>query len=117
MPAKTEGERVNKQTSFTPGPWFAKIHKGKQKWFVLIDSKEAENAYACIAELDGYGHLEEMEATARLIAAAPALLEAAQAIREALPFVKGCDLPRQMATALDKIHAAIAKAEGGKANV
>ena len=58
--------------SHTPGPWSYMRNPGNTRW--IIDSKPA-HAIACTA-----GYEPDNEANARLIAAAPSLLEALELI-------------------------------------
>lgn len=62
----------------TPGPWFAIPHgKGSRAWKVTGNVDDAADD---VANVIGYSEIDEVAANARLIAAAPALLEALQTI-------------------------------------
>ena len=87
-------------TKHTPGPWIPSYTK--------IGSVTAENG-AVIAKCMRLTSLSGLEANARLIAAAPELLEALQAL-ETLFAPRACD--STAATWIDKARAAIAKATG-----
>ena len=89
----------------TPGPWRAEKHPQhdhvhcSELWMIIAgepdDCSDAE-----IAQVIAY----EAEANARLIAAAPDMLEA---LKEARALLRGC-----IGEAIDRIDAALAKAEG-----
>lgn len=87
-------------TQHTPGPWRAEwVPKGQRPWVGRI----AEGRWAALAcgKTD-----EEAEANARLIAAAPELLAALQAVAD---YWAGGDVPADIDAAM---RAAIAKATG-----
>jgi hypothetical protein len=58
----------------TPGPWFATTRKGSWDW--LVASQADPNIEICQMFHDGTDDNELGEANARLVAAAPALLDA-----------------------------------------
>lgn len=98
------------QTKHEPGPWITHgdlIGTAKCDWW-------HEGNELVIAKALRYGGTRPTDANARLIAAAPELLEAC---KSAVPFLKDHvsltihDGPSDR-IALDKIEAAIAKAEG-----
>ena len=87
----------------TKGPW--KLDGGKQEWF----SVRADH-YGVVCNIPGYG-IGAREANARLIAAAPELLEALEECKEVMadPFAYG---ETCISDAIAKARAAIAKAKG-----
>lgn len=91
-----------------PGPWSAKLLAGS--WCVLSKSG---HVICRIARLNAYAKKHEQHA--RLIAAAPELLEAAQEFRNFTVFVDSNIRPEHGAGFLEasqRLRAAIAKAEG-----
>ena len=82
----------------TPGPW---VYNGN-----TVQSAGRHYSSTLIATTSMAPHFEQAKANARLIAAAPELLEALIDAQEAL-----CDLPL-MAPIVLKMRAAIAKATG-----
>lgn len=85
----------------TPGPWIARLEG--ENWLI-----EANNRKACIAYgASWYSDLQPGEANARLIAAAPEMLEALKEAEEQ----SRKRLPVKKETWL-KMQAVIAKAEG-----
>lgn len=88
--------------SFTPGPWFttgtmtkyveARIDGGLIQEIAAVGPTAADNGYGA-----------QQEANARLIATAPELLEALEAIHE------NCDLPDEYGLMIERV---IAKARG-----
>lgn len=114
----------NQTGKHTPGPWV--VHEGDE-----IDVRSANPAdlaqapvYYCIAEnIGGHVHGEnfddysEVEANARLIAAAPDLLDAAElALQVAEGWIHdqldGTGIAEEALGELDSVRAAIAKARG-----
>jgi hypothetical protein len=112
----------NNETSpaYASGPWETKIDPyGTDEWW-LYDSEGQflASVYCCVAETDGLTvDREKTEATARLIAAAPELLEAVKDALESIEdFYKietamaGQHFGRAL---VERMQTAIAKAEGG----
>lgn len=91
------------EAKHTPGPWeaekFGAIHGGEDQQY-FRGRRRSQVATACLA---GNIHDDERDANARLIAAAPDLLEA---LKEVIA------LSDRKHEAWDKAKAAIAKAEG-----
>lgn len=97
-------------TEYTPGPWG--LFDGTDIWPINADG----GGYIArlrfrgrAVETDGDRGFPETEANARLIAAAPDLLEAAKAARERIKWLP--NIPEN-AEAMDALDAAIAAAEG-----
>lgn len=82
----------------TPGPWESSGYDGHGGITINSDARQIGYASMC----------REQEANARLIAAAPDLLEALKAFVEDWSELSG----KVRGSTLDKIDAAIAKAEG-----
>jgi hypothetical protein len=106
-------------TQHTPGPWTV----GHTRTFThsggifgtetAVHYGDAVNRGNCIAHAYGHGALSHSEDDARLIAAAPDLLEA---LKEMLANPAGdYDTTDDYEKACKKAHAAIAKATGGAA--
>ena len=107
-------------TSYTPGPWavFEKPYRDAFDGMVLLRTVIADNGRDAdvVAYLDD-AYPASVEANARLIAAAPSLLEAAKqlidAIEKQLAMTgKGITPSPRVAAALAETRAAIAAAEG-----
>ncbi len=102
---KAHGESARTKPSFTPGPWTQGA--GGEVW--------KDGVLIAIAKGSGNDGMEMRGANARLIAAAPELLEAAQGavnwIEGMGPFI--CE-KASIRAALIGLRAAIAKAEGGR---
>lgn len=106
----------------TPGPWMLTESDRFDKEMVITTQHRLDESIGCICEMDVYftGQIGiEQEANARLIAAAPDLLEAAQRFVEVMD--ESFDHP-DTASEIDKLNkvadaarAAIAKATGGAA--
>lgn len=100
-------------TKHTPGPWSCFHMPGTTSpWWTIRDGR---NIY--VAEVDWVDHavlVEEAEANARLIAAAPELLEAAKGLEQALRLYSGRSHRDHTITgnAVQAVIDAIAKAEG-----
>jgi hypothetical protein len=90
----------------TPGPWTASATDVLQGW----QSDSAHRKVICRGERDAYSGVIEAEqlANARLIAAAPELLEALKAVQQERDFIVRCGDHIQ-----GVVDAAIAKATGG----
>lgn len=82
---------------YTPGPWKMELHEGE---------------YLISGRTDGHEHftaIARQEANARLIAAAPELLES---LLDLLIMVGAPDAPWDIEAIVSRANAAIAKAEG-----
>ena len=88
----------------TPGPWAVKHHEDTDTYSIYVAGQEW-NSWTVAA----LGYAKEDEANARLIAAAPDLLEALQYMLEVCPSIN-----QQGKEAHLRAHAAIAKATGSK---
>lgn len=98
----------------TPGPWFAGEQSDISGWVEIRVPGYSRNPVACATPADA-GDAEarrdaETLANARLIAAAPELLEACEAI---VSSIEGG--PVEPEDAIASVRAAIAKATGGDA--
>lgn len=93
----------------TPGPWY--IYEGNPNWIMAVDPDDDTPWHVAKTEPNA-GPGDATPANARLIAAAPDLLEACQAVAD----VCADDSERRMEpdgyTALELVLAAIAKATG-----
>lgn len=92
-------------SAHTPGTWLA-----VGDWVELVDDTRADicSVNPCDFGQSSYGRNDdEMRANARLIAAAPDLLEALQLVRDYVATMKGMGHQYQV-----EIDAAIAKAKG-----
>jgi hypothetical protein len=90
-------------SAHTPGPWHAMDPKGALNFnFVIVSEHREDAVVACTG-----GDMPEEEANARLIAAAPELLEAA---RLSLAWLTAAGYQDVLPTGA--LEAAIAKAEG-----
>lgn len=97
----------------TPGPW--KLRRVTRYDIRIAPESEPEHVSIAGMAIWGEEDREELEANARLIAAAPELLEALKELREALSD-SGITTPygsRLMRSFL-KANAAIARVEGGQ---
>lgn len=94
----------------TPGPWITDdVHKGDMMRFVMSDLRPFPHT---IAKLELAQDRETQEANARLIAAAPELLEA---LKSLLAWAQAVHGPRPVYinyAGMDVARDAIAKAEG-----
>ena len=90
---------MNKQTKHTPAPW---IINGS-----AIEANPVGALATCIAHV--YNESDEHAANARLLAAAPELLEACKRAQTAFAFDQGGKARRET---MAQLKAAIAKAEG-----
>jgi len=105
-----------KRATFTPGPWhYSEVIRGRDQYYrqIRADFKIAE-VHACHSGVAGTkkGRAED-EANARLIAAAPELLEQCKLFEKCLTHLinsgdSGADLER------DKLREILAKVEGGE---
>lgn len=112
---------TKEKTTFTPGPWFSSpVLVADDGWelctvgpFDVRGKPDPNHHEDTIAEVSGINH--DAEANARLIAAAPELLEALKAVTDMLAdqrdFVLGNAYQEEYA-AVEKARTAIAKAEG-----
>lgn len=93
----------------TPGPWY-----GVGAWVEVEDDKVADICSCNPADID-QGHLgrsyDEICANARLIAAAPDMLEALMMCDEAMAYISEYDIPLMLP---ELVKFAIAKARGGE---
>lgn len=94
-------------TKHTPGPWVV-VRAGNS---TLIRSDSQRGYFAKIEGACAGAHGAEGEANARLIAAAPDLLEA---LKKALPLLEEHIRGRSVTEAIEAAEAAIAKAEGSR---
>ena len=105
-----------KRATFTPGPWhYSEVIRGRDQYYrqIRADFKIAE-VHACHSGVAGTkkGRAED-EANARLIAAAPELLDQCKLFEKVLTHLinsgdSGADLER------DKLREVLAKVEGGE---
>lgn len=89
----------------TPGEWKA-LHRGGNKWEIIAASPHVQGFTQTICELNGPWNPANYAANARLIAAAPQLLEACQAA------LAGFQEGKARVKVYDLLFAAIAKATG-----
>ena len=114
---------TKEKPAHTPGPWKICMHMESDDLVVRSDDIYQDIVANC--QCDSYsltnqvGAAAEREANARLIAAAPEMLEALRAV---LPVLEGLAKERHVMAGearrgehRDKLHTAIAKAEGGAA--
>lgn len=104
------------ETKHTPGPWFVEHHEWLQKGHCAISSKdhgELAQVVWCMEDDECIGrNSPEKEANARLIAAAPELLEAAQKVLAWYEAEEDHSKEPDFYKRMDAIRAAIAKATG-----
>lgn len=99
------------QTNHTPGPWSLKMTGWRTNPFAIY-SPRRPGAVACVPSRTSVP-LDEQDANARLIAAAPELLAALKGMDEELSLWGADTIETMNLTArLDAIRAAIAKAKG-----
>lgn len=99
-------------SAHTPGPWKIITLEGVDGHLFLCHDDGTENIPPLVAKVYDHQHADA-EANARLIAAAPELLEA---LRELLDQLEGIGIPEWAGAEglyLGQAAAAIAKAEGG----
>lgn len=111
-------------TTHTPGPWFAEQqlheHTGESLgWIINFDGgRIGWSSYATAKPYERESAPHPIGgANARLIAAAPELLEACQYAGEVIESLDGIsrnNAEQLLAESLDKLHAAIAKATGAR---
>ena len=90
-------------TQHTPGPWFADTS--------FVGSEAIDRFFVSCHSKDLPGGRNEAESNARLIAAAPALLEALQDVAARLPVAARLH-PRDLAALQAQVCAAIRQATG-----
>jgi hypothetical protein len=110
---------VHTPAATTPGPWMAKASVHGSDFGIVAQDPSAESGWLVLAEVfselrrQGDRALEEAAANARLIAAAPQLLEALKEVTELLDWACGIDLlPPDADGPAAKARAAIAAAQG-----
>jgi hypothetical protein len=97
------------KSKHTPGPWRAQLHEDFEGQWGVVSTCEIEWLIAEAApHIDG----DPDEANARLIAAAPELLEALQALRRICADTPAVERNPRFVTANSAALAAIAKAKG-----
>jgi len=102
----------NRNTKHTPGPWKVESHPNRQ--FPTCLEMEIWNQNTHVATIQGHHEYKDdvnNEANARLIAAAPELLEALLRVQGNNKLMNA--LNSQDRETLEKIQSAIAKATGG----
>ena len=96
----------------TPGPWIVQESGFRASEFVITTQQRQDESLVPICEMDvdfdGRIGIEQ-KANARLIAAAPDLLEALKACDEAMSYMSEYDIPITLPA---QVKAAIAKAIG-----
>jgi len=97
---------MSNETQYTPGPWNVKRTNGNMKGWRVDDSIGGVDITGEIRANDG-GYSDEAKANARLIAAAPDLLDACKDALATLNQHEG--IPSETS---DRLASAIAKAEG-----
>lgn len=106
------------EAKHTPGPWHLEEMGYNSSSYYIRGSSESGDRLTigkgAVAHIPR-STVNPMEANARLIAAAPELLEALKAMLEAEYAHEWEDYSSEELTVLEKAHAAIAKAEGGAA--
>lgn len=98
----------------TPGPWTVATYTGNCGAYHIT---EAEKMISGMHDAEGWTESQSMmdEANARLIAAAPELLEALEYCERAMTLAVACSgATPEEGSALQKARAAIAKATGGE---
>ena len=106
---------ITTKAAHTPGPWQITNYNASMwtepnssdDWVPVISVAPSDDTHSFVAYVDGSQDLNsgEAEANARLIAAAPEMLEALESVRERLRGMQEDPL-------LDKVHTAIQKARG-----
>ena len=104
--------------TYTPGPWHEEQDEHDPDMLMVTTKERTEQNYAPIANIDVHFSLafdEEQRANARLIAAAPDMLEVLQGelheVEEDLKLANDSDLDR-LIKRRNAIEVVIAKAEG-----
>ena len=98
-----------KEQKHTPGPWETEDRNNDLR--VIWSSRKTQ-----VARTDTSIHhsRQEQEANARLIAAAPDLIEALKAVQKRYADISGFTIDGENKKTLDIVDAAIEKAEAGK---
>ena len=109
------------EAKHTKGPWRLEADPAHFDSLTTVTGGQRMNArphawpaYPLTVQVGGMATLHEMQANARLIAAAPDLLEVLKHIRRCIPYGGFVQIHDNSMT-LAQIDAAIAKAEGGAA--
>ena len=92
-------------SSHTPAPWFIDPNVKKEDHYINISSQEHIGLATAVWRMDGDERTPECEANARLIAAAPELLNLAE-------LVINLDSPEDMAALYNMAKKLIAKVRG-----
>ena len=99
---------MSTQTKHTPGPWVINSLYAKVSDVLTVHAPNTNNAQICsLAAMRGHMDESEQTSNARLIAAAPELLDVAKAI--AAEWQRSPNIPYPQR---ETLRAAIAKAEG-----
>lgn len=96
----------------TPGPWFVENKNPSEFGLTISADQEFRTTRLEICHIAGYG--EDQNSNARLIVAAPDLLNALKRILNAAYGLADEGEAETVHSALKVAHAAITKAEGGK---
>lgn len=98
----------------TPGPW--RVQSFLQEGWLIVENR-SRCVCRCYAYKEGHANDMEQEANARLIAAAPDLLEALEECRGQLALIESKSAYEQpfVLRLIARADAAIAKAKGGEA--
>lgn len=97
---------------FTPGPWTITKEYACHENIGIAEGKQVAQTYCDQAHTGLRGEVEERKANARLIAAAPDLLEALKAARGWWLSLGIQDADDDLIAAVGLMDAALAKAEG-----
>ena len=102
---------MNNKAQFTPGPWKAVPDKSRNMYTWYVEG--AKGVVPTIARLSLIDACEEIEGNANLIAAAPVMYEALQAMLEGILYTRGASMSEDRWRTLTTIaKQAIAQAEG-----
>jgi hypothetical protein len=111
--AKSSQKEAGERTQHAPGPWAISDPAEKQSWQILcLNINEYGNFNVCEIRRDTFGLTEQDKATARLIAAAPELLETCKAMLKSLESARFFNPNAELKRGMTAARAAIAKAEG-----
>jgi len=103
----TETQPAGDDMKYTNGPW---IVRGKEVGPKIVSDDQSHGMMMAVAYIEQFDYPESHEANAKLISAAPDMLEA---LKEALPELRGLALFSDVAAELViKFEAAIKKAGG-----